>query len=497
MLIRIRLAAVLAATSLSSAAAADWAQFRGPAGGVAADSRLPTEWAPDNKIQWKTDIPGYGWSQPIIVGDKVFVTTAITESQKRPQATRFPGGVDPRGAGGPGGPGPGGPGGPPPGGGQSPPPGERPPGPDQGRPGPGGPGPGGPGGPGGPRGGFGMRPPEAIYQWKVFCLDRVTGKVLWEQLAFEGQPTIGIEQSNTYASQTPVADEQRVYAYFGMTGLFCFDLTGKPLWSKNLGSYPVAFGPGSSPALDEERVFVQCDNDEKSFLVALDKKTGDEVWRVAREEGSNYATPYVWRNKLRTELVTCGSKVRSYDPATGKLLWEYGNFGNAVKPSPVGDAERLCVCTSGRGAASNSPLVMFKAGASGDISLAEKETSNAGVAWSIAPGGGGMASPLLYENCVYVLQQNGGIIGCYNALTGKQHYRKRLEGASEFWSSPWGAGGNVYCLDSDGQTFVLQAGPEFKVVATNKLEDTFRSSVGLAPGQILFRGIDRVYSIAE
>ena len=202
----------------------------------------------------------------------------------------------------------------------------------------------------GGRGGPGdSRPPDAVYQWKVFCLDRGTGKVLWEQLAHEGKPTIGIQPSNTYASQTPVSDGQRVYAYFGMTGIFCFDLDGKPVWSKNLGSYPVAFGPGSSPALDSDRVYVQCDNDEQSFLVALNKRTGDEVWRVEREEGSNYSTPYVWKNNLRTELVTSGNKVRSYDPATGKVLWEYGNFGGSVKPSPVGDAERLYVCTSGGG----------------------------------------------------------------------------------------------------------------------------------------------------
>jgi len=528
MSLRFPIAAVLVVTSISLALADDWAQFRGPAGGALADSSLPTEWAADKKIQWTAQIPGYGWSQPIIVGDKVFVTSAITANQQRPQVGGFGG----RG-GGPGGFPPGGKGGSPPGKGDAPPAGKGPPGAEQGKAGPGGfGGKGGAGGFGGGRGGFGQsRAPDAVYQWKVFCLDRATGKVLWDQVAFEGKPTIGIQGSNTYASQTPVSDGERVYAYFGMTGIFCFDLAGKPVWNKNLGSFPVAFGPGSSPALDSERVFVQCDNDEQSFLVALDKRTGDEVWRVKREEGSNYATPYVWKNNLRTELVTSGSKVRSYDPATGKLLWEYANFGGAVKPSPVGDPERLYVCTSGGGGfgppggkgpgrpdapggaqqppargpggpggggrAANSPLVAIKAGATGDISLSSTETSNAGIAWSISPGGGGMASPLVYQGCVYVLQQNGGIIGCYDALTGQQHYRQRLDGASEFWSSPWAAGGKVYCLDSDGRTFVLDAGSKLKVLATNKLDDNFRSSVALAPRQILFRGVDRLYSVAE
>ncbi|MCA9193932.1 MAG: PQQ-binding-like beta-propeller repeat protein [Planctomycetales bacterium] len=483
MLIRFPLAIPLPGFIIPLASANDWAQFRGFIGGVAMDAQLPTQWSTDQNIQWKTEIPGYGWSQPIIVGDKVFVTTAITKDQKRTQATRFPGGEDPREQGGPGVPPPG----------NRPPPGAFPSGPGQGRP----PAFGGPGGARGPGGPFGMGPPDAIYQWKIYCLDRLTGQEIWNALAFEGTPTIGIEQSNTYASQTPLADNDRLYAYFGMTGIFCFDLNGKLLWSKDLGSYPVMFGPGSSPAMDDERVFVQCDNDEQSFLVALDKKSGDEVWRVDRDERSNYSTPYVWRNKIRTELVTCGDTVRSYDPATGKLFWEFKNFGGGVKPSPVGDADRLCVCNSGRGNGSNSPIVMFIAGASGDISLKDNETSNTGVLWRVSPGGGGMASPLMYQGCVYVLQQNGGILGCYDANTGERYYRQRLRNATEFWSSPWAAAGKVYCLDSDGQTFVFEAGPELKIVATNSLDDNFRSSVAIAHGQILFRGVDRLYSVTE
>lgn len=171
--------------------------------------------------------------------------------------------------------------------------------------------------------------------------------MIWEKLAHEGKPRIGIQPSNTYASETPITDGEHVYAYFGMTGVFCFDMDGNEVWKKDLGSYPIMFGPGSSPAFDGERLFVQCDNDEKSFLVALDKKTGDEVWRVEREERGNWSTPYVWKNKLRTELVTSGNNVRSYDPATGELLWEYGSLGGSTKTTPVGDDELLIVCNSG------------------------------------------------------------------------------------------------------------------------------------------------------
>jgi len=541
--------------SVLAAATDQWPQFRGPAGNaVATSQQLPTVWDAEKNIAWKVKVPGVAWSQPIVWGDKIFVTTAITENQQKPRA----GG----GFGGPGGPGGGRRGGfGPPGGGapgeprrdeagkddaaqkQSPEKaatdekakddsarrgrGDRAPG-DFGRSGPGRGGFGG--GPGG-RGGFGGgQPPNAIYQWKVLCLDANSGNVLWEKLALEGKPRIAIQQSNTYASETPITDGERVYAYFGMTGLFCFDMDGNLVWKKDLGAYPIMFGPGSSPGFDGERLFVQCDNDEKSFLVALDKKSGDEIWRVEREERGNQSTPYVWKNKLRTELVTSGNKVRSYDPATGDLLWEYGSLGGSTKTTPVGDDELLFVGNSGgmgggmrgrggfgggpgpgdgpppgqtpRGGGSggrltNSPLVAIKAGATGNTSLAGTETSNSGVAWSVAPAGSEMASPLLYEGNLYVLQRGGGIVGCYDAKTGKEHYRKRLEGARGFVASPIAADGKIYCLDEDGRMFVLKAGPELELLATNKLDDMFWSSPAAAGDKLLLRGVDHLYCIAQ
>src|SRR5262249_26337610 len=161
-------------------------------------------------------------------------------------------------------------------------------------------------------------------------LDRATGKVLWHQTAREAKPTIPAQMGNTYASETPVTDGERVYAYFGSAGVYCYDFSGKLLWSKDLGSFAMmtGWGTGSSPALDGERLFIQCDNEEKSFLVALDKKSGKELWRADRAEKSSWSTPFVWRNQKRTEVVACGSRrVRSYDPATGKVLWELGGLG--------------------------------------------------------------------------------------------------------------------------------------------------------------------------
>jgi outer membrane protein assembly factor BamB len=494
----------------------DWPQFRGPAAvGTSDDAKLPVEWSADKNVAWKIKVPGVAWSQPIVWGDKIFVTTAITENQPKPKAGGGFGGFG-GGFGGPGGPGgfggrPGG-GRPPEGGarpeGDRPAAGDRPrEGADQPRPGagrPGGGGFGGPGGFGGGRGfggGFGGRgaaPPNAVYQWKVLCLNRATGEVLWEQLAKEAKPTIPIHNTNTYASETPITDGERVYAYFGMTGLYCYNVSGKPLWHKDLGSHPMmmGWGAGSSPALEGDRLFVQCDNEEKSFLVALDKKSGDELWRVERDAKSNWSTPYIWKNSKRTELVTSGKTVTSYDPATGKVLWELGGNQDGARSSPVADAEHLYVGTGG-GMGRNGPLTAVKAGAEGDITPGGGDSSDKYIAWSVPGAGAPMASPLLYNGCLYVLDQRGGILACYDAATGDQHFRQRIEGAKGFTSSPWAYGGNVFCLDEAGTTFVIQPGSEFKLIGTNKLDEMFWSSPAIAHGQLLLRGVDHLYCIAE
>jgi outer membrane protein assembly factor BamB len=293
-------------------------------------------------------------------------------------------------------------------------------------------------------------------------------------------------------------------------------------------------GPASSPVLDGERLFLQIDNEEKSFLVALNTKTGDELWRVSRDERTNHSSPVIWKNKLRTELVTCGSQeVRSYDPATGKILWDLGMGGGRCYSSPVGDAELLYVGSepgmgmgggmrrggrgdlepAGREPADREPpgggdrefrggggsggggLFAVRAGASGDISLKEGETSNAGVAWSQSRGGPEKASPLIYEGHLYVLRTNGGIITCYDAKTGKQLYRQRISGASAFWTSPWAGEGKVFCLDDSGTTYVLDAGLQFKLLATNKLNELFWATPAIAGDSVLMRSVDNLYCI--
>jgi outer membrane protein assembly factor BamB len=529
----------------------EWPQFRGPASsGLTGEKQLPLEWGADKNMQWKAKIAGRGWSSPVVWGDKVFVTAAGSDQEAKSQ----PGAGGRGGRGGPGGGGPGGPGGfggpAQPGQILAPPLQERLKLTDEQKKQlqelqkevdgklakiltdeqqkqlkemPQGFGPGGRGGFGGPGGFGGGSPPDAVYRFEVICLDRATGKVLWKQLALEGKPRIAKQVANTYASETPVTDGERVYAYFGMHGLFCYDLAGKLVWKKDLGAYPMIMGQGtaSSPVLDSERLFLQIDNEEKSFLVALDRKTGEELWRASRDERSNHCSPVVWKNKARTELVTSGSrKARSYDPATGKLLWELSLGGGLCQASPVGDDERLYVGVAagfgggfggpggggpggpggGRGGmgGGSGALYAVKAGASGDITPKQGETASEGVTWSQPRAAPSAASPLVYQGYVYVLEQNGGQVSCYDAQTGKPAYqRQRLQGARAFWASPWAYDGKVFCLDDGGTTFVLQAGPEFKLLGKNSIDDQFWATPAVAGGALILRGVENVYCIKQ
>lgn len=481
---------------LTLAQAEDWPGFRGAnSSGLATGNSVPLEWSKDKNVQWKVTVPGVAWSCPVVIGDKVFITTAITENQKKPSA----------GGGGMGGGRPGGGGG-------------------QGKGGP--PGKGGGGGQGG---GYGRNaPPDVLYQWEVHCLDKNTGKTLWKQLAVEAKPRIPTHPSNTFASETPVSDGERLYVYFGMMGLFCYDLNGKLLWKKDLGAFPMQMGWGSSssPVVDGDALYLQIDNEQKSFLVALNKKTGEEVWKVDREEKTNWGTPLIWKNKVRTELVTLGGrKIRSYNPADGKLLWEMNNGNSRCCATPVGDSDLLYVGSSpgmggggmgggpgkggggegekggggqGRGmggGGSGGGLYAIKAEAAGDISLKAGETSNAGVAWAVARGGVEMASPLLYEGHVYIFSRNGGVVTCLDAKTGKQVYKERLQGAKAFWASPWGSGGKIYALDDGGTTYVLQAGPEFKVLSKNPLDEMFWATPAVTDGAVILRSVEHVFCV--
>ena len=289
----------------------------------------------------------------------------------------------------------------------------------------------------------------------------------------------------------------------------------------------MGWGTSSSPVIDADRVYLQVDNEQKSFLVALNKLTGDEVWWVDRTEKSSWSSPYLWKNKLRSELITATSqRVRSYDPANGNVVWELSMGGGQGNATPVGDDERLYFGVAGgpggggprgpgapKGGGAGGPpgqggrgpggfggaglLYAVKAGASGDITPKQGESSSAGVAWSAARVGPQMASPLVYKGFVYVVEQ-GGMVSCLDEKTGKDAYTKeRIPNAKQFWASPWAYDDKIFCIDDGGTTHVVQAGPEFKVLAKNKLDDQFWASTAIAGGALILRGVENIYCISS
>jgi outer membrane protein assembly factor BamB len=423
--------------SVCAAVGGNWAQFRGPnAAATSAEKTLPVEWGADKNLAWKVKVPGYGWSSPIVWGDKVFVTTAVADKQKEPtgSARWEPGGL--------------------------------------------------------------LRGPDSVYRSEVYCLNAADGKVVWKRTAAANKPA-PITTSNTYASETPVTDGQRVYAYFGMTGVYCYDFAGKEQWKKDLGplNTEAGHGTGASPALDGERLFIQRDNQEKSFLLALDAKTGKELWRVNRAEMTGWSTPLVWKNRVRTEVVCLGSKqVRSYDPATGKLLWQLSGTNGQSFASPIAGEDLLYAGTGGQ-QGGGRPLFAVKAGASGDITLKPGATSNSGVAWYQSNAGPLISTPLLYQGHLYILEQTLGIVSCYDSRTGKQVYRKRLPQARGFLASPWAYDGKVFCLDESGQTFVLKSGAKFELLGRNKINERCWATPALAGGALFLRTVDHLYCI--
>ena len=402
--------------STSQILAEDWPQFRGPQGtGVASGDQLPAEWSTDQSIAWQRDLPGAGWSTPIVVDGKVYFTcTTPAEGEQQ--------------------------------------------------------------------------------NFELHCLDLATGEPVWNKVCLTEAPRIEKHEDNTYATETPVSDGQRIVAYFGMHGMFCFDLAGRPLWNKDLGSFEMdnGWGSSSSPVMVDGLVFQQVDNEEKSFLVALDVETGEQRWRAERpDERSNWSTPFVWKNSQRTELVTSGRKIISYDPNTGKELWNIENPGRS-SATPAGDADMLIFGAEDRSdrGGGRGGLCAIKPGAEGELAA-----DSPLVLWKNERAALGIASPLLYEGCVYVPNRRGGLVGCYDAATGEELYRERLKGNREFWASPWAAGGKVFLLDDRGATHVLAPGKEYEVMGINQLEGRFWASAAAAEGRVLLRSEDKLFCV--
>jgi outer membrane protein assembly factor BamB len=421
----------------------NWPQFLGPGGNnISEETNLPSEWGNNKNLLWKYKVPGKGWSSPVVWEDKVFITTAYKDQQdEKPNGgENADSGSDDR-----------------------------------------------------------RIRPDIDYRFEIYCLNRKSGELVWNETAYLGKPGIVTHRDNTYASETPVTDGKHLYVYFGMRGLYSYDLDGNKIWEKNIGIYPMQanWGTSSSPILYKDLLILQFDNEENSQVLALDKSSGEEVWRTMRNEISTWSTPYIWKNRLRTELVTGGKKTRSYDPETGALLWELDMRGGRDITSPVGDKDMIFVCNEERRDGGGT-LFAVKAGAEGDISLDSAQNSNEWVVWTQPKSRVAMATPVLYKGYLYGLARNGGTISCFDARTGEYAYkRKKLKGAKSFWASPWAYNDMIFCLDDTGTTHVLQSGPEFNVLATNTIEDKFWSSTAIAGEMLIFRGVDFVYGIGS
>jgi len=453
----------------SDEARRNWPQWRGPlATGVAPEADPPLEWSESKNVKWKVAIPGAASSTPVVWGNRVFVLTAVQiakageakPAEEKPAEARPPG-PPPREGG---------------------PPGEgRPPR-----------GPGGPGGPGGGRGGFGRsEKPADPYQFKVLCLDRATGKTLWQKDAREVVPHEGTQPNNTFASASPITDGQVVLAFFGSRGLHCYDMNGNLKWSKDFGQMQtkMTFGEGASPALEGNTVIVSWDDEtDNDFIVALDKRDGKELWKTPRSEDTTWSTPLVVEHDGKKEVVVNATrKVRSYDLASGKELWSCaGQTANAI-PSPVADADTVYVTSGFRGSA----LFAIKLGSTGDLAGTDA------IRWSHNKNTPYVPSPLLAGDLLYTVKVNSGVLSCFDAKSGKVNFEEeRLEGVSEIYASPVAAKDRVYVLSRDGKCLVLRNGPRLEILATNKLDDRTDASIAIAGNELFIRGRQSLYCIA-
>ncbi len=421
-----------------------WPSFRGPqASGVADGQHLPDRWdgKTGEKILWKTPIPGLAHSSPVIWGDRVFVTSAISS---RADATFKPGLY----------------------------------------------------------GDGDAAEDVSRHRWMLYAIDKRTGKVIWEQVAFEGEPREKRHIKSTYASATPATDGRIVVAWFGSQGVHAYDVNGNALWQVDLGRLDVGaydiptyeWGPASSPIIWKDLVLLQCDTQADSFVLALDATTGKTVWKAERDELPSWGTPTVATTTAGAELVTNASNfIRGYDPRTGRELWRLGGSSKITAPTPIFH-KGLFVVASGR--APERPIFAIRAGARGDITLRDGSRSDA-IAWSKTGRGSYMPTPLVYDGILYVLANNG-VLDAYDLQTGSEIYRQRLTHlGSGFSASPVAADARIYLSNEDGEILVVAAGRDFRHVATNAMGELLMATPALSDGVMYVRSSASLVAIGN
>ena len=411
-----------------------WTSYRGKfSSGVLDNANLPDSFdlRTMTNVRWKTEIPGLGLSSPVIWDNKIFITTAISEADKAGYKPGLYGDVTP------------------------------------------------------------VRD-SSVHEWKVYCIDKNSGKIIWEQTSCKGIPAIKRHPKSTHANTSVATDGKYVVAFFGSEGLFCYDMKGNLLWKKNFGLLKSVWVVmksaewefASSPIIYNGKLIIQCDVLENSFVAAYEVKTGNEIWKTQRDEYPGWCTPNIYTYAGKTYIALNGYKNRGgYDLETGKEVWKMSGGGDIQIPTPIAGND-LIYFNSAHG--KYSPIIAVKNNAIGDITLKENETSNEYIKWSLPRGGSYMHTLLLYKNHLYNFNWNGTVT-CLDPLTGKEIYNAKLGKTKSFISSPVASDGKIYIVDEEGTVYIIDAGDTFKLLAEIPMNDICMSVPALTDGMIIFR----------
>ncbi|MEE4114787.1 MAG: PQQ-binding-like beta-propeller repeat protein [Marinilabiliaceae bacterium] len=441
---------LISIVALFSASAQDpvpekqWSSYRGhKSQGYLDNVNLPLNWDIDSghNLLWEKEIPGLALSSPVIWGDRLFITTAISEKDTSGLRTNLSGSVEPV-------------------------------------------------------------EDSSEHTWKVYCINKHSGDIIWEDSPVEGVPKIKRHPMSTHANTSMASDGRYAVAFFGSEGLYCYDIDGNLLWDKNFGVLKSVFFNtesaewefASSPILHKGVVLVQVDVLGDSFVAAFMAETGEEIWKVSRDEYPGWSTPNVYSYKGRDIVVVNGYKYRAaYDFLTGREIWRMSGGGDIPIPTPViGDELVYFNSAHGRFA----PVLAVKKDATGDITLKEDETSNSGVAWSYPRGGSYMQTMLLYRGYLYNLRYNGQL-NCFDAVTGEEKFREKIGKADFFLASPVAADGKIYIASVAGEVYTIPAGPEFKIESMSELGDVFMTTPAITDGVIFFRTENKLIAIGN
>ncbi|MFV0445303.1 MAG: PQQ-binding-like beta-propeller repeat protein [Planctomycetaceae bacterium] len=410
---------------------ASWPQWRGPlATGVATEAEPPLHWSETENVRWKIALPGEGSGTPAVWGDRVIVTAAVETDQLADQPAT----------------------------------------PDE---------------------TAKTTPPKNLYQFVVFCLDRSTGDLVWQRTAIEDVPREGRHSTNTYASASPITDGKHIWVSFGTKGLYCFNFQGQLQWSRDLGEMRTrsGWGEGATPAVHDDVLIVPWDQEQDSFVVALNATTGNELWRQARDEVTSWATPLIVEQSGRTQAILNGTnRARGYDLRTGAILWECGGQTVNAIPSPVADTDTAYIMSGYKG----SKVVAVPLDASGDLTDSDR------IHWSRDRGTPYVPSPVLVNDRLYFTSVNTSALTCVNADTGEVVFGpQRLPDIDNLYASPVSASDRIYFTSREGTTTVIAASDQFEVLATNRLDEDFDASPAIAGRQLFLRGKAHLYCLEQ